>query len=49
MAERHYRVNIQFRNGASESFDAQEIDIDVDTIGVGAEVERQADHLLRFS
>jgi hypothetical protein len=49
MAERYYRVDIQFRNGASESFDAQAFDIDVSNIGVGTEAEQQADHLLRFS
>ncbi len=49
MAERYYRVDIQFRSGASESFDAQEIDIDVSNIGKGAEAERQADRLLRFT
>jgi len=47
--ERYYRVDIQFRNGASESFDAREFDIDVSNIGLGAEAERQADHLIRFS
>jgi hypothetical protein len=47
--ERYYRVDIQFRNGASESFDAKEFDIDVSNIGLGAEAERQADHLIRFS
>jgi hypothetical protein len=33
MAERYYRVDIQFRSGASESFDAQAFDIDVSNIG----------------
>jgi hypothetical protein len=47
--ERYYRVDIQFRNGTSESFDATEFDIDVSNIGLGAEAERQADHLIRFS
>ena len=47
--ERYYRVEIQFRSGASESFDAREFDIDVSNIGMGAEVERQADRLLRFT
>jgi hypothetical protein len=49
MAGRYYRVDIQFRNGASESFDAREFDIDVSDIGLGTEAERQADHLIRFS
>ena len=49
MAERYYRVDIQFRSGASESFDAQAFDIDVSNIGLGAEAEQQANHLLRFS
>ena len=49
MAERYYRVEVQFRNGTSESFDAQEFDIDVSNIGLGTDVERQADHLIRFS
>ena len=49
MAERYYRVEVQFRNGASESFDAQAFDVDVSNIGLGAEAERQADHLIRFS
>ena len=49
MAQRYYRVDIQFRNGASESFDAQAFDIDVSDIGLGAEAELQADHLLKFS
>ena len=49
MAERYYLVDIQFRNGASASFDAQQFDIDVSNIGLGAEAERQADHLLRFT
>ena len=49
MAERYYRVDIQFRSGTSESFDAQEFDIDVSNIGVGAEAEQQADRLLKFS
>ncbi len=49
MAERYYRVNAQFRNGASESFDAEGFDIDVSNIGLGTEAERQADHLLRFT
>ena len=47
--ERYYRVDIQFRNGASESFDAREFDIDVSNIGLGTEAERQADHLIRFT
>jgi hypothetical protein len=37
MAERYYRMDIQFRSGASESFDAQAFDIDVSNIGLGAE------------
>ena len=37
MAERYYRVDIQFRSGASESFDTQAFDIDVSNIGLGAE------------
>ena len=41
MAGRYYRVDIQFRNGASESFDAREFDIDVSDIGLGTEAERQ--------
>jgi len=49
MPERDYRVDVQFRNGASESFDAKEFDIDISNIGLGAEAERQADHLIRFS
>jgi hypothetical protein len=47
--ERYYRVDIQFRNGASESFDARGFDIDVSNIGLGTEAERQADHLIRFT
>jgi hypothetical protein len=47
--ERYYRVDIQFRSGASESFDAREFDMDVSNIGLGAEAERQADRLLRFT
>ena len=47
--ERYYRVDIQFRNGASESFDAREFNIDVSNIGLGTEAERQADHLIRFT
>ncbi len=49
MAERYYRVDVQFRNGADKSFDAQAFDIDVSNIGLGAEAERQADHLIRFT
>ena len=49
MPERYYRVDIQFRNGASESFDAREFDVDVSDIGLGTEAERQADHLIRLS
>ncbi len=49
MAERYYRVDVQFRSGADKSFDAQAFDIDVSNIGLGAEAERQADHLIRFS
>ena len=49
MPERYYRVDIQFRNGASESFDAREFDVDVSDIGLGTEAERQADHLIRFT
>jgi hypothetical protein len=49
MAERYYRVDIQFRSGTSESFDAQEFDIDFSNIGIGAEAEQQADRLLKFS
>jgi hypothetical protein len=47
--ERYYRVDIQFRSGASTSFDASQFGINVDDIGLGAEAERQADHLIRFS
>ena len=49
MADRYYRAEVQFRNGASESFDAQAFDIDVSNIGLGAEAERQADTLMKFS
>jgi len=49
MPEWDYRVDVQSRNGASESFDAKEFDIDISNIGLGAEAERQADHLIRFS
>jgi hypothetical protein len=49
MAERYYRVDVQFRSGADKSFDAQAFDIDVSNIGLGAEAERQADHLIRFT
>ncbi len=49
MAERYYRVDVQFRSGADKSFDAQSFDIDVSNIGLGAEAERQADHLIRFT
>ena len=49
MAERYYRVDVQFRSGADKSFDAQAFDIDVSNIGLGADAERQADHLIRFT
>jgi hypothetical protein len=42
MAERYYRVDIQFRNGASESFDAQAFDVDVSNIGLGTARVAQA-------
>ena len=42
-------MDIQFRSGTSQSFDAQEFDIDVSNIGVGADAEQQADRLLKFS
>ena len=45
MPERYYRVDVQFRNGASESSDAKEFAINVSNIGLGAEAERQADHI----
>ena len=51
MAEQHpelyYRVDTQFRSGASESFDARKFGIEVSNIGLGAEAEWQADHLLK--
>ena len=47
--ERYYRVDVQFRSGASTSFDARQFDINVEDIGLGAEAERHADHLIRFS
>jgi hypothetical protein len=49
MAERYYRVDVQFRSGADKSFDAQAFDIDVSNIGMGPEAERQADRLIRFT
>jgi hypothetical protein len=49
MAERYYRVDVQFRSGADKSFDAQAFDIDVANIGMGPEAERQADRLIRFT
>ncbi len=50
MAERYYRVTIQYRNGAYDAFDAQEFDIDVANIGVDPEnTERQPQRLIRFS
>ena len=53
MAEQHpelyYRLDTQFRSGASESFDARKFGIEVSNIGLGAEAEWQADHLLKFS
>jgi hypothetical protein len=50
MAERYYRVSIQYRNGANAAFDAQEFDIDVANIGVDPEnTERQPHRLIRFS
>ena len=49
MAERYYRVDVQFRNGADKSFDAQAFDIDVSSIGMGPEAGQQADHLIRFT
>ena len=42
MAERYYRVVIQYRNGADAAFVAQEFDIDVANIGVDPQnTERQ--------
>jgi hypothetical protein len=50
MAERYYRVSIQYRNGANAAFDAQEFDIDVANIGVDPEnTKRQPQRLIRFS